>query len=132
MRDVIASRNFNGGDMMWYGTPSMRSELESQIKHYVDTFTQWAETSNKVWPYLTVIDVDTKQMMPATDDIILSQSGALQLRSCRSHPEDFFLGTGIDPVMKTVVSSPSRLSLSLPFDSNNVGLRSALGSTIVL
>jgi methyl-accepting chemotaxis protein len=54
------------------GTPALRSELAKQIKHYADTFASWAESSNKVWPYLTVIDVDTRQMMPAADDIILT------------------------------------------------------------
>ncbi len=54
------------------GTPALRSELENQIKRYVDIFEKWAASSNKVWPYLTIIDVDTKQMMPAADDIILS------------------------------------------------------------
>jgi methyl-accepting chemotaxis protein len=54
------------------GTPAMRSELENQIKSYTETFANWAASSNKVWPYLTLIDIDTKQMMPAADDIILS------------------------------------------------------------
>lgn len=54
------------------GTPAMRSELENQIKSYTQTFADWAASSNKVWPYLTLIDIDTKQMMPAADDIILS------------------------------------------------------------
>ncbi len=54
------------------GTPALRAELEQQIKHYADTFGKWAASSNKVWPYLTIIDVDTKQMMPGADDIIQS------------------------------------------------------------
>lgn len=54
------------------GTPAMRSELESQIKGYIETFADWAASFNKVWPYLTLIDIDTKQMMPAADDVILS------------------------------------------------------------
>jgi methyl-accepting chemotaxis protein len=54
------------------GTPAMRSELENQIKSYVDIFAKWAASSNRVWPYLTLIDIDTKQMMPAADDIIVT------------------------------------------------------------
>jgi methyl-accepting chemotaxis protein len=53
------------------GTPAMRAELEKQIKTYADAFAKWAESTNTVTPYLISIDLDTKQMMPATDDIIL-------------------------------------------------------------
>lgn len=54
------------------GTPAMRSELEMQIKAYADAFAKWAESTNTLAPYLITIDLDTKQMMPATDDIILT------------------------------------------------------------
>jgi methyl-accepting chemotaxis protein len=54
------------------GTPAMREELESQIRAYAEAFGKWAESSNKVWPYLTVIDIDTRQMMPTADAIIAS------------------------------------------------------------
>jgi methyl-accepting chemotaxis protein len=53
------------------GTPEMRSGLENQIKHYADTFATWASSSNRLWPHLNLIDLDTKNMMPAADEIIL-------------------------------------------------------------
>lgn len=59
------------------GTPAMRSELENQIRSYTEIFAEWAASSDKVWPYLALIDLDTKQMMPAADAIILSaENGA--------------------------------------------------------
>jgi methyl-accepting chemotaxis protein len=62
------TRIFEGID----GTPAMRAELEGQIGAYADAFGKWTESSDKVWPYLTVIDIDTRQMMPTADDIIAS------------------------------------------------------------
>jgi methyl-accepting chemotaxis protein len=54
------------------GTPALRGELESQIKRYAEAFELWSESANTVSAYLAIIDLDTKNMMPAADDIILS------------------------------------------------------------
>ena len=54
------------------GTPALRSELENQIKRYVEAFDLWSESANTVSAYLSIIDLDTKNLMPAADDIIIT------------------------------------------------------------
>jgi methyl-accepting chemotaxis protein len=86
------------------GTPAMRSELENQVKSYTETFAEWAASSDKVWPYLTLIDLDTKQMMPAADDIILSATNgasraSAELISSQKHTRLTMISVGVAAVL---------------------------------
>jgi methyl-accepting chemotaxis protein len=52
------------------GTSEMKDKLEEQVKLYADTFTQWINTSIAIYPLRALIDIDSQNMLPRTDDII--------------------------------------------------------------
>lgn len=54
------------------GTPNTKNKLSATVKAYADTFAAWIESTDKVQPWLTVIDIDTQQMMPIADELIAS------------------------------------------------------------
>jgi methyl-accepting chemotaxis protein len=52
------------------GTSEMKDNLENEVKLYADTFTQWTETSTRIYPLRALIDIDSQNMLPRADDII--------------------------------------------------------------
>ena len=52
------------------GTSEMKDNLEQQVKLYADTFSQWVETSTRVYPLRALIDIDSQNMLPRADEII--------------------------------------------------------------
>lgn len=52
------------------GSQSAKDGLSEKVKDYANTFEEWIKSIDKVRPFLTVIDVDTQQMMPMADDLI--------------------------------------------------------------
>jgi methyl-accepting chemotaxis protein len=52
------------------GTPEMKAALERQVKTYADTFAQWIEGFDRVYPLRAMIDFDSQRMLPRTDQII--------------------------------------------------------------
>jgi methyl-accepting chemotaxis protein len=52
------------------GTSDMKDKLEQQVKFYADTFTEWIETSHRVYPLRALIDIDSQNMLPRTNDLI--------------------------------------------------------------
>jgi methyl-accepting chemotaxis protein len=52
------------------GTSEMKDKLERQVKLYADTFTQWTDVSSRVYPIRALIDIDSQNMLPRTDEII--------------------------------------------------------------
>ena len=54
------------------GSPEMKSQLEAQVKTYVDTFTEWIAIINRIEPSLTIIDLNTQEMWPVADRLITS------------------------------------------------------------
>ncbi len=52
------------------GTPEMKASLERQVKTYADTFAQWIDGYDSVYPLRAVIDIDSQGMLPRADTII--------------------------------------------------------------
>ena len=50
----------------------MKQGLSQQVKTYADTFTEWMESTNTVRADVSSLDLDLRQLMPLTDDIIAS------------------------------------------------------------
>ena len=50
----------------------MKQQLNDQVKTYTDAFAQWIESSAKIARSLAVISAETRQMLPAADEIIAS------------------------------------------------------------
>jgi methyl-accepting chemotaxis protein len=54
------------------GTPEMKTKLENEVKLYADTFTRWIEVTDRAHPLRSLIDIDSQNMLPLADTIILS------------------------------------------------------------
>jgi len=54
------------------GTPEMKGSLESQVKLYADTFAQWVEVTDRAHPLSKLIDIDSQNMLPRADAVIVS------------------------------------------------------------
>jgi methyl-accepting chemotaxis protein len=52
------------------GTPDMKGKLEQQVKLYADMFALWIETTTRAYPLRALIDIDSQDMLPRTDEII--------------------------------------------------------------
>jgi methyl-accepting chemotaxis protein len=50
----------------------MKQQLNDQVKTYTDAFAQWIESSAKISRGIAVISAETRQMLPAADEIIAS------------------------------------------------------------
>jgi methyl-accepting chemotaxis protein len=58
------------------GTPDMKGRLEQQVKLYADTFTAWIEGSDRAYPLRAQIDIDSQDMLPRANVIILRAKSA--------------------------------------------------------
>jgi len=54
------------------GTPAMKAKLESEVKDYADTFTNWIKVADRIHPIRALIDIDSQNMLPRADAIIES------------------------------------------------------------
>jgi methyl-accepting chemotaxis protein len=69
---LVAYRQFNETFAKIDGTPEMKSKLEADVKLYADTFARWIEASDRASPLRALIDIDSQNMLPRADAIILS------------------------------------------------------------
>ncbi len=60
------------------GTPQLKEKIERLVKEYDDTFTYWASLHDRTQPLRTLIDIDSQNMLPRVDAVILSANGAAQ------------------------------------------------------
>ena len=67
-------RLFEGID----GTPELKSGVENHVKDYADTFAYWVSLRDRTHPLRTLIDIDSQNMLPRVDAVILSANGAAQ------------------------------------------------------
>jgi methyl-accepting chemotaxis protein len=54
------------------GTPAMKQALETEVKRYADTFARWIVVSDRIHPLRALIDIDSQNMLPLADAIIMS------------------------------------------------------------
>ena len=51
------------------GAAILKEQLSQQVKTYADTFAEWVDGTERTGPYVAVIDLDSKQMLPIADRI---------------------------------------------------------------
>jgi methyl-accepting chemotaxis protein len=66
------ARNFNRLLNKVVGADILKEQLGQQVKHYAKTFADWAESTSTSGPYIALIDVDTRDIMPEANKIITS------------------------------------------------------------
>ncbi|MFZ5693180.1 MAG: methyl-accepting chemotaxis protein [Pseudomonadota bacterium] len=84
-------------------TPAQRSDIESRVQAFADTFSDWSAIADRLRPNLKVIDLDTQQLEPAADDIIkIASQGASraaeQLRASQNRTWKSIVSVGIAAV----------------------------------
>ncbi len=104
-------------------TPEQRADIERRVKDFVDTFSAWSSTADRLRPNLKVIDLDTQQLAPAADDIIQTASeganrAAAQLAASQNRTWTIILSVGIAAVgLGLVLSLLIGWSITLPLQS---------------
>ena len=78
----------------------MKGKLESDVKHYVDIFTKWIAISDRAHPLRALIEIDSQNMLPRADSIIISANGAAKhtaaaLQVSQDHTRDGIIAVGI-------------------------------------
>jgi methyl-accepting chemotaxis protein len=86
-----------------HASAEQRADIENRVKAFADTFSAWSATADKVRPNLKVIDLDTQQLAPAADEIILAASdganrAAAQLSASQSRTRTIILSVGMAAV----------------------------------
>ena len=82
------------------GTPEMKQKLEGEVKEYADTFAQWIEVSDRIHPLRALIDIDSQNMLPRADAIIVSANrtaaeAAAALAQSQRHTRTGIIAVGI-------------------------------------
>ena len=52
------------------GNPETKQQLSNEVASYVTAFRQWVEITDRTKPLLALIEIDSKNMMPVSDEII--------------------------------------------------------------
>ena len=65
-------QNFNRLLDRIVGAAILKEQLGQQVQSYAKTFAEWAQSTSTSSPYITLIDVDTRDIMPAANKIIAS------------------------------------------------------------
>ena len=54
------------------GSAPLKNALAQKVKAYADTFAAWISSIDKVQPFFSLIDLDTQQMMPTAENLIVA------------------------------------------------------------
>lgn len=65
-------KNFNRLLAAIDGTDALKGQISQQVKTYIQTFAEWAESMNTIGPYIALIDVDSQNLMPTANAVIAS------------------------------------------------------------
>ena len=82
------------------GTPEMKGKLEKDVKDYADTFARWAEIDDHIHPLRALIDIDSQNMVPLADQVIMSANSAAEraadsLAASQKHTRAGIIAVGI-------------------------------------
>jgi methyl-accepting chemotaxis protein len=97
---LAAYKQFTDTFALVDGTPAMKEKLETQVKSYADTFAQWIDGFDRVYPLRTVIDLDSQRMLPRADEIIgwargKAETASSELTASQSHTRTGIIAVGI-------------------------------------
>jgi len=95
-----AYKRFNDDFALVDGTPAMKGRLEQQVKTYADTFLQWVDAFDRVYPLRAVMDIDSQSMLPRADQIIdwareKAADATARLAASQSHTRTGIIAVGI-------------------------------------
>ena len=77
------------------GTPEMKGKLDAQVKRYADAFARWIEVSDRIHPLRALIDIDSQNMLPRADAIIMSANETAARASTALAVSQRYTRTGI-------------------------------------
>jgi methyl-accepting chemotaxis protein len=84
--------------------PAIKEQLSREVQAYAATFREWVEMVNKIEPAVTVLDIETQQMLPAADGIIESvrageAASAAALAQSQRRTKNIIVGVGCMAVL---------------------------------
>ena len=68
-------RQFNDTFSKIDGTQQVKAKLDKDVKHYVETFGKWMAVNDRAHPLRALIEIDSQNMLPRADAIIMSANG---------------------------------------------------------
>jgi methyl-accepting chemotaxis protein len=71
-----AYNQFNDTFDLVDGTSEMKDALEQRVKSYAAIFVRWIEATNRTLPLRALIDIDSQNMLPRTDAIVMAANSA--------------------------------------------------------
>jgi len=97
-------QNFNKMFDGMIGAPIMKEQLAGQVKAYAETFAKWIQSTARSGPYVAVIDLDTKQMLPVADGIISAarqraQAASMALSVSQERTRQIIVWVGLAAVL---------------------------------
>lgn len=89
---------------------ALKKELAERVKAYADTFKEWSEALAEVLPIVTIIDIDAKDMLPVTDEVIararlLETDATSTLGISQGRTKSVIISTGIAVALLGLVLS---------------------------
>ena len=69
-------QNFIDTFSMIDGTQAMKGSLETDVQRYVNSFSKWIQGNEQAEPLRALIEIDSQNMLPRADAIIMSANGA--------------------------------------------------------
>jgi methyl-accepting chemotaxis protein len=97
-------KNFNNLFDSVDGAPSMKKELNEQVRNYSFAFAQWVASTDNIEPLVGLIGHDTETVLPEADKIIASardsaDDAAAALTASRARIRSFILWVGLGVVL---------------------------------
>lgn len=72
---MVGYRQFSDIFSKIAGAAAIKQKLENDVKHYVDVFGQWIAANDRAHPLRALIEIDSQNMLPRADTIIMSANG---------------------------------------------------------
>jgi methyl-accepting chemotaxis protein len=89
---------------------ALKKELGDRVKAYADTFAEWSAALSEVAPVVTIIDIDAKDMLPVTDEVIararlLETDSTSTLGVSQGRTKSVIISTGITVALLGLILS---------------------------
>jgi len=89
---------------------ALKNQMLAEVKNYAESLRDWGEQTDKIEPYVTIINIEIEQMLPAANGIIqMVQKGAVlssaALTTSQSRTKAFIIWVGVTAVLFGLVFS---------------------------
>jgi methyl-accepting chemotaxis protein len=83
---------------------TLKDQMLTEVKTYADSLRDWGETVDKIEPYVTIINIEIEQMLPAATGIIhaVQKEAAISseaLTTSQGRTKSFIIGVGVMAVL---------------------------------